>query len=74
MNEIVVRVQPQESAQEIQRELEKARYRVIESARAVREDLGALSGVAAFVKKHPLGCALGAFAVGALLGALWERR
>ncbi len=74
MNELALRPGPGETPEAIQRELERARYRLIESARAVRKDLSFLNGAAAFVKKHPVGCAVGAFAVGALLGALWERR
>ena len=74
MNEIVVRKQGDASADELERDVERARLKLMASAAKVRDELKPLRVAAEFVREHPYACAAGAFAVGALLGALWQWR
>jgi hypothetical protein len=74
MNEILVRKNGNALPDDLERDVERARLRLMESAAKVREELKPLRVAAEFVRKHPYACTFGAFAAGALLGALWQLR
>ncbi len=73
MNELVVRKNGGVS-EELERDVERARLKLMQSAAKVRDELRPLKVAAEFVRQHPYACTAGAFAVGALLGALWQWR
>jgi len=72
MNELIVRKNGSALPDELERDVERARLRLMESASKVRDELKPLRVAAEFVRKHPYACAAGAFAAGALLGALFQ--
>lgn len=74
MNELVVRKNGSALPDELERDVERARLKLMESAAKVRDELKPLRVAAEFVRKHPYACAAGAFAAGALLGALFQSR
>jgi ElaB/YqjD/DUF883 family membrane-anchored ribosome-binding protein len=74
MNELTVHKNGSAPPEQLERDVERARLRLMESAAKVRDELKPLRVAAEFVRKHPYACAAGAFAVGALLGALWQVR
>ncbi|MFT3836175.1 MAG: hypothetical protein QM723_04145 [Myxococcaceae bacterium] len=74
MNEIVVRKNGSALPDELERDVERARLKLMASAAKVREELKPIRVAAEFVRRHPYACTAGAFAVGALLGALFQSR
>lgn len=74
MNELALRKNGSTAPDELERDVERARLKLMESAAKVREELKPLRVAAELVRKHPYACAAGAFAVGALLGALLKGR
>ncbi len=74
MNELSVRKNDGAVPEELERDVERARLKLLESAAKVRDELKPLRVAAELVRKHPYACTLGAFAVGALVGAVWQWR